>query len=251
MKKIIDTAELLPPFEGLASVEAIESIILRPEAMGLAKKIGKGKNLYIFIGSSGTGRDTVMDECFKRVEGAIRLRRTTTRKPREYIQDQKRMIFITEKAFLRDFRKGEILFAGRYKANQKLYGISRKEILKLKNKKRTYCFLEGNFSEIPLKVMLPDSKLILVLPPTVDVLKERLFSRDKSNKESQRRFETSALEIKEVLVNLDELVKKRLIYMAVINKGFPEEVSKRAAMAIRKNQRLVEDIFRLRQFLGQ
>jgi len=241
MKKIIDTAKLLPPFEELVSVEAMRSLILRPEAIKLQKKVVDGKNLYIFLGSSGAGRDTVMEECLRPLSNSVRLRRTTTRKPREYIADQKRMIFITEKAFLRDFKTGMILFAGRYKANQKLYGISRKEILKLKNKKSVYCFLEGNFSEIPLKVMFPKAKLIVILPPTIDVLKERLFFRDGHDEVAEKRFAISLLEIKTVLKNLKELIDKKFIDSVVINEGFPKKVGERTVRAIRNNQKLIED----------
>lgn len=250
-KRIIDTAKLLPPFEELVSVEAVESIVLRPEAEKLARRIDNGKNLYIFLGSSGAGRDTIMEECLKLLENTARIRRTTTRKPREYVADQKRMIFITEKAFLRDFKKGEIPFAGRYKANKRLYGVSKGELLKLKKDKKAYCLLEANYSGIPTKIMLPDSKLIVVLPPTAEVLKDRLFSRDKSPEECQRRFESSALEIRALLKDLDKMIRKGFVDMVIINEGFPKEVGERMAKAIRKRQRLIEDYSMLEKSLGE
>lgn len=249
MKRPVDTSQLLPPFEELFNVETMRNMVIRPEALELAKKIDEGENLYIFIGSSGAGRDTVMDECLTQIKNSVRLRRTTTREPREYIKDQKRMIFITEKAFLKDFKIGKILFAGRYKANQKLYGISRREILKLKLKKKTPHFLEENFSGLPLKMVFPKAKLIIVLPPTIDVLKDRLFSRDGQVEEREKRFATSMVEIKAVLDNLNQMISKKLVDMIIINEGFPKKVGERVAKAIRDSQGLIEDFSLLKESL--
>lgn len=248
-EEFIDTSGLLPPFEELFNVGVMTKMIIRPEALKLAKKISDGENLYIFIGSSGAGRDSVLEECLKQIKGSVRLRRTTTRKPREYIADQKRMLFITERAFLRDFEKGGILFAGRYEANQKLYGISKKEILKIKLKPKNPHLLEENFSGLPLKMMLPKSKLIVVLPPTIDVLKDRLFFRDGHDKEGERRFAISLLEIKAVLNNLDQMIEKGLVDIVIINEGFLEEVGKRVVKAIRGKKRLIEDFSTLKKSL--
>ncbi|MFZ5366054.1 MAG: hypothetical protein ACOZBZ_02055 [Patescibacteria group bacterium] len=249
MKKCLDTSKPLPPFEELFNVETMKAMKIRPEGQKLAEEIGSGKNLYIFIGSSGAGRDTVMEECLRQIKSSVRLRRTTTRKPREYIADQRRMIFITEKEFLRDFKKGEILFAGRYQANQKLYGISRKEILKLRLEDKAPHFLEENFSGLPLKIMFPKSKLVVILPPTIDVLKDRLFSRDGQDEEAEKRFAISLSEIKAVLTNLKKMIKMKLVDMVIINEGFPKEVGERAVGAIRNNQKPIEDFSRLKNSL--
>ncbi len=248
MKKTVDTAELLPPFEDLFNPTTMSSMVLRAEAQALVKQIGEGENLFIFVGSSGAGRDTILEECLRQIGNSVRLRRTTTRKPREQVKDQERMRFITEKAFLNDFKKGEILFAGRYKANNQLYGISRGEIIKLKDGKAPH-LLEENFSGLPLKMLFPKSKLIVVLPPTADVLKDRLFSRDKSEEECLRRFETSISETKAVLANIDEMVKCGLLDMVVVNEGFPEEVGKRVEKAMKEGKKLVEDYSKLEKSL--
>ncbi|MDP3988227.1 MAG: hypothetical protein Q8P80_03730 [Candidatus Levybacteria bacterium] len=244
MSKKIHTGQLLPPFEDLFKVEVLKQMILREEARYLSKEI-EGENLHIFIGSSGAGRDTILEECLIQIENSNRLRRTTTREKRQYITDQERMLFITESSFLRDFKKGEILFAGRYKANGRLYGISKKELYQLKDKVDYYHFLEENFSGLPVKLMLPKSKLIIVLPPTVDVLRDRLFSRDKKHSESLSRFETSVKEIKTVLRSLPAMIKNNFVDMVVINEGFPSDVAKRVTRAIKRKEKLIEDFSKL------
>lgn len=249
MTKIVDTTKLLPPFENLFNAEVLGKIFLRPEAKASAKKIGAGENLYIFVGSSGAGRDTVLEECLCQIKNAVRLRRTTTRQPREYIADQERMLFITEKAFLRDFKRGEILFAGRYKANRKLYGISKKEVLKIKLKPKIPHLLEENFSGLPLKVMFSKAKLVVILPPSIDVLKDRLFSRDGQDEEAEKRFAISILEIRAILGNLREMIDRKLVDMVIINEGFSKDVGERVAKAIRGKERLIEDFSRLEKSL--
>lgn len=248
MKKTIDTSQLLPTFEELFNAEIMKSMLMRAEAVQLAKKIGDGKNLYIFVGSSGAGRDTILEEVLDQIKRAKRLRRTTTRKPREQIQDQERMLFITERAFIRDFKNGEILFAGRYVANNQLYGVSKREIAKLRDKQFPH-LIEENFSGLPLKMIFPKSKLIVVLPPTSDVLKDRLFSRDKSEDECLKRFQTSISEIKAVLKNIDPMIKGGLLDMVVVNEGFPEEVGKKVVKAIKQNKKLIEDYSKLENSL--
>lgn len=247
MKKI-DTAKLLPPFEKLITVQAMKSLVLRPESKEVVKKTKGGDNLFIFIGSSGAGRDTVMEECLAHFKNGVRLKRTTTRKPRETIEekDKQRMIFTLKKTFLNDFKKGNILFAGRYKANKKLYGISKKEILKIRDKGKFF-FLEENFSGLPLKILFPDSKLIIVLPPTLDVLKDRLFSRDKNDKECEERFKISVLEIKAFLKNLEKLVDERFLDMIVVNEGLPGRVGERLSKAIIRKRRLIDDYQRVKE----
>lgn len=250
MKKVINTSELLPPFEKLFNAQVLKELILHVKAQKLAKKIGGGEKLHIFIGSSGAGRDTILEESLKLLQGSVRIRRTTTRKPREYVVDQERMLFITEKKFLGDFSKGEILFAGRYKANQQLYGISKKEISKLTAGGKFH-LLEENFSGLPVKMMLPRSKLVVVLPPSLEVLKERLFTRDKSTAECKKRLRTSVSEIKTVLNNLDQMLEQKLVDMVVVNDGSLEEVSRRVVDAIKRSQRLIDDFAKLtKSFLG-
>lgn len=250
MTKIINTAKLLPTFEELFNFKVIKSMKLRPEALKLSEKIGSGENLYIFLGSSGAGRDTIMDECLAQLTNGERLRRTTTREPREYVKDQKRMLFVLEEDFKGHFEKGEIISAGRYKANQKLYGMGRKELLKLKNKKKRG-FIEANFNGLALKAMFPQSKLVVVLPPTADVLKDRIFSRDASITESRKRFQTSVSEIRAVLDNLKGMREQKIIEMVIINEEAPQMIGKRVVQAIRANKKIIDDYSQLKKTLKQ
>jgi guanylate kinase len=242
----VDTSKLLPTFEELFIADRLKNLIIRPEGLRLRKKIGYGRNLYIFIGSSGAGRDTILESCLSLRKKAMRLRRTTTRKPREYVADQDRLIFVTEYRFLKDFEKGEIVFAGRYLANQQLYGISKKEILKLRKRPQVIHMIEENFSGLTLKALFPEAKLIIILPPSLEILEDRLFSRDKSNEEAKERLAISISEIKAVLDNLDEMFKEKFVDMVVINEGFPGDTAQRIMRAARAKRKIFDDIVKLK-----
>lgn len=241
MKKIIHTSKLLPPFEYIFNIEAIKMLRLRKEALSLAEKIPKHDKFCIFIGSSGVGRDTVLEACMEYIDESIRIRRTTTRGLREDIKDQSRMIFIDEQTFLKDFKSGKILFAGRYSANNKLYGIGQDELVKVKNNHEKIALLEENFSGLPLKVMLPASRLIIVLPPSIEVIKQRLFNRDKSDEENKKRFEISVTEIKAVLGNIGGMIKEGFVDMVVINDDNPQKTAEKISNAISKGKKIIED----------
>lgn len=240
--KVIHTSKLLPPFEELFNVQSMQNLKLRRHSRLLAEKIPYHDKFCIFIGSSGAGRDTILESCLDYIGGALRIRRTTTREFREDVKDQTRMLFIDEPTFLKDFKSGKILFAGRYSANQKLYGISRGELSKLKSNHKKPAFLEENFSGLPLKVMLPYSRLIIVLPPSVEVLKQRLFNRDKSEEENEKRFQISVTEIKTVIDNMSCMIKEGLVDMVLINNDNPKKMARRISKSILSNNKIFDGI---------
>ena len=156
----------------------------------LKEKIGQGENLIIFLGSSGAGRDTVLENCQASIKGSERIRRITTRSKRLNRLDQIRLIFVNKKIFLKMLKSGEILLACHYRANNEFYGISRTELLKLKNQSKTYLF-ECTLLSLPLKKLLPKAKLIVLIPPSFDFLKNRIIARD--DKDWRKRFKNSCL----------------------------------------------------------
>lgn len=240
MRKKFDSAKLLPSFEAQFSVNFIENLVLRPEAQEIRDLVGEGENLCILVGSSGAGRDTVLDECLKLSKNFKRIKRTTTREKRSARVDWERMVFIKESSFLKNLKSGEILFAGRYRANLRLYGVSKKELLKLKNQKNLY-FIEANLVALPLKKLFPKSKLVIILPPSFGVLKERLFSRGKLIKELKERLKVSVSEIRTALANIEGMFDRRFVDLAVINEKPSDVVAQRVAKAIKSKKRFIEN----------
>jgi guanylate kinase len=220
--KIINTAELLPPFEDQFSVVSMENLEIRSAALEIRKKVSDGRNLCILLGSSGVGRDTILEACLDlRKRSFDRIKRITTRQIRGPA-DFSRMIFTDEKTFLKDFKKGQIVFAGRYRVNSKLYGINQNELLKLKNKEKLY-FLEATLVALPLKKLFPLARLILILPPSKKVLKERLASRDNW----LERFNVSWQEVEVAQKSAKEMVNAGWVDLVLFSQGRPKELAQK------------------------
>ena len=136
-------------------------------------------------------------------------------------------------------KSGKILLACRYRANNEFYGISKSELLKLKNKRKIY-FFECTLLSLPLKKMLPKAKLILLIPPSLNFLKSRLMVR--GDKDWQKRFKSSCLEIKIILNNIQEMFKSGFVDLAFINpdsKGTAQKIKKAL-----KNKKYINQIRR-------
>jgi len=193
------------------------------QSNNLKEKIGQGENLIIFLGSSGAGRDTVLENFQASIKHSERIRRITTRSKRLNRLDRARLIFVNKKNFLNMLKSGEILFACHYRANNEFYGISRAELLKLKNQSRTYLF-ECTLLSLPLKKLLPKAKLIVLIPPSFDFLKKRLMARDA--KDWRKRFKNSRLEIQIILKNIKEMFRAGFVDLALTNSDSKETVLK-------------------------
>jgi guanylate kinase len=219
--KIINTAELLPPFEDQFNVASMENLEIRPAALDFRKRVGNGRNLCILLGSSGVGRDTILEACLDlRKRSFDRIKRITTRQIRGPA-DFSRMIFTDEKTFLKDFKKGQIVFAGRYRVNSKLYGVNQDELFKLKNKEKLY-FLEATLVALPLKKLFPLARLILILPPSKKILKERLSSRDNW----LERFNVSWQETEVIRANIKEMINAGWIDLVLSSQGRPKKLAR-------------------------
>lgn len=219
-------------------------------ANNLRREIGQGENLTIFLGSSGVGRDTVLENYQALIKRAQRIRRTTTRPKRLHRPDLTRLIFINKKTFLNMLKNGKILLACRYRANHEFYGISKNELLKLKNHNQAY-FFECTLLSLPLKKLLPRAKLVVLLPPSFDFLKQRMMSRDP--KDWLQRFKNSCSEIRIIVKNIQEMFKNGFVDLAFVNLD-----SKETALKIKKalknkayTKKLWQDFFKQIKHYGE
>lgn len=220
-KKIFYSNQLVPKFEDQCSSSFFKNFKIEPELLSLRKKLGEGKNLIIFLGSSGAGRDTILENCLALIKDSERIKRTTTRFFRIDLEEKERMNFIAKNKFLSEFKKRNIILAGYYRANNNLYGISHKELSKLKDNKRTF-FYECTITALPLKKLFPEAKLILILPPSLEELKDRLSKR--GDKDWKIRFEVAASEIKAV-ADIKGKTNNEIIDFVFIN-GNPKKIAR-------------------------
>lgn len=128
--------------------------------------------LVIISGPSGVGKDTVADIIRKRYRFSCP-KSYTTRKPRN-LPDDANYIFVTDDEF--DNEADDLIAATISHGNR--YGISRKELERdLRSGKNIMKVLDISGAD-SMKRLYGDSCLtIFLLPPSMDVLRERLSSR--------------------------------------------------------------------------
>jgi guanylate kinase len=237
--KMIHTSQLLPRFETQFKNNFFQRIVIHQQAAELAQTLGSGKNLLILLGSSGAGRDSLLDQLVQVRQDFQRIRRITTRLNR-YPEEEQRIISIPYEKFMVQFRSGEIVFAARYRVNRQLYGISRSE-LKYLATQNCSCVIEENLSALALKKLFPKSRIVLILPPSVETLKEHFINRGTSKEECTRRLRNSISEIKAVLANLEMLIDDGVIGGVMINNGSIDDCRDRLLAHLESEEPFLED----------
>lgn len=152
----------------------------------------KGK-LIIISGPSGIGKDTIVSEYLKR-NNAYKSVSCTSREIREGDIPDKTYHFITKEEFEEKIKNGDFLEYTIY--NHNYYGTLKNTIdEKLDNGIDVIMVIEVE-GEANIKRMYPDSVSIFLLPPSMEVLKERLIKRGNVSLEDiEDRLETAKKEI--------------------------------------------------------
>ena len=150
--------------------------------------------LVVLSGPSGSGKDTVLGELGETVDELELSVSLTSRERRPWEFDGTHYYFVTREYFEEKLRAGEILEHTQYNGNY--YGtpkgpvdewlaLGRTVILKIE--------VEGAAS---IRAIYPDCVSVFLLPPSLEVLSQRLFRRE-SEKEDEiaRRTEIARREI--------------------------------------------------------
>lgn len=158
--------------------------------------MNKKRGLLIVIsGPSGVGKDTLVKEYLKHNDAVLSVS-ATSRKIRGKEKDGVDYYFLTKEEFEEKIKNNEFLEYAVY--NDCYYGTPRSEIEdKLNDGKDIFLVIEvqGAFQ---IKEKLKDSILIFLLPPSLDVLEERLRNRASDSEEMiQNRLKIAIKEIKE------------------------------------------------------
>ncbi len=174
--------------------------------------MSKGK-LFVISGPSGSGKDTVLGEVFKKCPSLKFSISVITRPMRSNETADGKYHFITREEF-EDMIKNDMLlehnvFVGNY------YGTPKKPVIQQ---------LEAGFDVMvevdvngagQIKEKMPEAVSIFVLPPSLDVLKNRLSNRGTETPENlQKRLNASLGEIK-CAENYDYLVVNDVLEDAV------------------------------------
>lgn len=151
--------------------------------------------LILFSGPSGVGKDTVLDVVLnkdKKLQKSVSL---TTRNIRNNEIDGKDYYFISFPEFENMIAKGEVLEHAQYGSN--LYGTPKAPVDKWLSEGKTVILkIEVQGAE-NIKRMYPDSVGVFLLPPSMEVLEERLRARGTEDEDDIReRLEIARDEIR-------------------------------------------------------
>ena len=151
-------------------------------------------DVFLFSGPSGSGKDTILKEVFKRYPELKFSISTTTRQKRDPSDDEK-YTFISKESFEDGIAKGGFLEHAQYCGNY--YGTPAAPIEAWRNEGLDVvveCEVQG---ALQIMKSLPDVVSIFIMPPSVAVLKKRLMGRQTETEEqTAKRIETALGEMK-------------------------------------------------------
>ncbi len=176
----------------------------------------KQGNLIIISGTTCAGKGTVIQELLKRNDNLTLSVSYTSRKKREGEENGREYYFVTKEEFEEKINNNEML---EYEIvhQDHYYGTPKKEVKDLLDTGKDVILEIDVKGAGHVKEMFPETVLIFILAPSMEIVKQRIKARGKENNEQIiKRFQTAYQEINEipkynyVVVNdvLDEAVKK-------------------------------------------
>lgn len=187
------------------------------------------KGIFIVIsGPSGVGKNTIADILVKRGYGIYSVS-VTTRSKRPTEEEGKDYFFVSKREFEEKIDRGEFLEYAKY--NDNYYGTLKSFVLGNMEKGTNVIAVVEIQGGMNIERIFPDAVLIFIVPPSMEILEERLRKRNTDSEEDIRwRMENSKREMKYksrydyVVINDD--IEKAVFKIADIIEG---EMKKRDA----------------------
>ncbi|MGN0459825.1 MAG: guanylate kinase [Ruminococcus sp.] len=171
--------------------------------------------LVVYSGFSGVGKGTIMKEMLKREESFKLSVSATTREPRPGEVDGREYHFLTREKFLEMIEKGEFLEYAQYADNY--YGTPKKSVEDMLNEGYNV-FLEIEVQGgVQIMEKCPDCLSIFIVPPSLEVLEQRLRGRGTETEEVIEKRMKAALDEQEYIPKYQFVVKNDLVEDAVQN----------------------------------
>ena len=150
----------------------------------------------IISSPSGGGKTTVVNRLLRRHKNMSRVVTATTRAPRTGEKDGRDYHFWTEKQFLTAVKKGQMLEWARVHAHY--YGIPKSSVDGL-IKKGIYPVLVIDVQGAKtVAKKYPHAVKIFIVPPSLQVLKQRIAARQDNTQDVALRLKTAKQELKEM-----------------------------------------------------
>lgn len=138
--------------------------------------------LIILSGPSGSGKDTILDQLGRREMNIQLSISMTTRAARTWEKDGFHYYFVDRASFEEKIANNEILEYAEYSGNY--YGTPKAPVDKwLEEGKTVILKIEVNGAE-NIRRIYPDAVSIFLMPPSVQILEERLRNRESETEDS-------------------------------------------------------------------
>lgn len=169
--------------------------------------------LVVYSGFSGVGKGTVMKEMLKREESFRLSVSATTREPRPGEVDGREYYFLTKEKFLEMIEKDEFLEYAQYADNY--YGTPKKAVEDMLNEGYNV-FLEIEVQGgLQIMEKCPDCLSIFIVPPSLEVLEQRLRGRGTETEEVIEKRMKAALVEQEYTSRYDFVVENDIVEKTV------------------------------------
>lgn len=141
------------------------------------------KGLIIVVSApSGCGKDTILEQLFKKNDNLFYSVSATTRAMREGEIDGKSYHFTTREQFENMIKSGEVLEYTEYCGNY--YGTPKQAVIDMQNQGKDVVLkieVEGGMN---VKKIFPDCVMMFILPPSIKELDRRLRKRGTETEET-------------------------------------------------------------------
>ena len=154
--------------------------------------------LMVVSGPSGVGKGTLVKALCKKREDLVESVSCTTRAPREGEVHGREYYFLSKEEFFEKVNGGEFLEYDEHFGNY--YGTLA-EFVKEQVQKKSVVLEIDVIGGLNAKKALPESVLVMILPPSIEALKQRLISR---NTESAEEIENRLARLEFELSKKDE-----------------------------------------------
>lgn len=153
----------------------------------------KGK-IFVVSAPSGAGKTTIVKNTLKEIPELEFSVSATTRERRETEIEGKDYFFISEKEFEQKIRNNEFVEWEQF--YDYYYGTLKSYVDDKVNSGKSIVLELDVKGAVSIKKAYPESVLIFIMPPSLEVLKNRLINRKtESEKDLQKRFERAEMEL--------------------------------------------------------
>ena len=150
--------------------------------------------VIVLSGPSGCGKNTVYEALVRLDPSLTQTVSATTRAPRTGETDGKDYYFITEAQFREKIAGNEFIEYVRYGENY--YGTLKSEVARLLALEKTVVLIIEVNGAMNVKRLFPDATTVFILPPSMEVLRQRLGKRgENTDEEIERRVAIAEAEM--------------------------------------------------------